>query len=181
MVRYLLHFADREILSLRKSDKEPSKYHLQWNCQTSLFIHLKITAQLVKRGRCRLVKFPRYNVTIYWREIFFQEYMWFHELVCFIWFCITRIMWTGFRSCLEYFIGLTYSVLIQEMLRPIPVALASCTRFFEAMSAMRESFSTLQNLRVGHSSSSTMTPNNAPSQRISGESDCVTPWRSESW
>lgn len=67
-----------------------------------------------------------------------------------------------------------------EMLRPIPVALASCTRFFEAMSAMRESFSTLQNLRVGHTSSSTMTPNNGPSQRISGESDCVTPWRTES-
>jgi HAUS augmin-like complex subunit 2 len=37
------------------------------------------------------------------------------------------------------------------MLRPIPAALASCTRFFEAMSAMRESFSTLQKLRVGHS------------------------------
>ncbi|XP_048610808.1 AUGMIN subunit 2 isoform X2 [Brassica napus] len=36
-----------------------------------------------------------------------------------------------------------------EMLRPIPVALASCTRFFEAMSAMRESFATLQDLRVG--------------------------------
>lgn len=44
-----------------------------------------------------------------------------------------------------------------EMLRPIPAALASCTRFFEAMSAMRESFSTLQTLRVGHSSLS-MTP-----------------------
>uniref|UniRef100_A0A5B6ZDH3 HAUS augmin-like complex subunit 2 n=1 Tax=Davidia involucrata TaxID=16924 RepID=A0A5B6ZDH3_DAVIN len=55
-----------------------------------------------------------------------------------------------------------------EMLRPIPVALASCTRFFEAMSAMRESFATLQNLRVGHSSS----------QRTL----CVTPppWRNES-
>ncbi|XP_010543001.1 PREDICTED: AUGMIN subunit 2 [Tarenaya hassleriana] len=36
-----------------------------------------------------------------------------------------------------------------EMLRPIPVALSSCTRFFEAMSAMRESFATLQNLRAG--------------------------------
>ncbi|GJM92337.1 hypothetical protein PR202_ga08802 [Eleusine coracana subsp. coracana] len=45
----------------------------------------------------------------------------------------------------------------QEMLRPIPAALASCTRFFEAMSAMRESFSNLQKLRVGHSSLS-MTP-----------------------
>ena len=46
---------------------------------------------------------------------------------------------------------------MKEMLRPIPAALASCTRFFEAMSAMRESFSTLQKLRVGHSSVS-MTP-----------------------
>lgn len=57
------------------------------------------------------------------------------------------------------------------MLRPIPVALASCTRFFEAMTAMRESFAKLQTLRVGHSS-----------QRVIGESDCVTPpaWRSES-
>ncbi|XP_042039918.1 AUGMIN subunit 2-like [Salvia splendens] len=58
-----------------------------------------------------------------------------------------------------------------EMLRPIPVALASCTRFFEAMTAMRESFAKLQTLRVGHSS-----------QRAMGESDCVTPppWRNES-
>lgn len=57
------------------------------------------------------------------------------------------------------------------MLRPIPVALASCTRFFEAMTAMRESFAKLQTLRVGHSS-----------QRAMGESDCVTPppWRDES-
>ncbi|XP_078434433.1 HAUS augmin-like complex subunit [Wolffia australiana] len=37
-----------------------------------------------------------------------------------------------------------------EMLRPIPTALASCTRFFEAMTAMEESFETLQRLRVGH-------------------------------
>ncbi|KAG8385213.1 hypothetical protein BUALT_Bualt03G0018400 [Buddleja alternifolia] len=58
-----------------------------------------------------------------------------------------------------------------EMLRPIPVALASCTRFFEAMTAMRESFAKLQTLRVGHSS-----------QRSMGDSDCVTPlpWRTES-
>lgn len=56
------------------------------------------------------------------------------------------------------------------MLRPIPVALASCTRFFEAMTAMRESFAKLQTLRVGTSS-----------QRVMGESDCVTPpWRTES-
>ncbi|CDO98574.1 unnamed protein product [Coffea canephora] len=68
-----------------------------------------------------------------------------------------------------------------EMLRPIPVALASCTRFFEAMSAMRDSFATLQKLRVGHSSSSAMAPNPDSSQRIPGDSDCVTPpWRTES-
>ncbi|KAK1280650.1 hypothetical protein QJS04_geneDACA021246 [Acorus gramineus] len=48
-----------------------------------------------------------------------------------------------------------------EMLRPIPVALASCTRYFEAMSAMRESFATLQQLRVGESSSP-MTPSRNP-------------------
>lgn len=60
-----------------------------------------------------------------------------------------------------------------EMLRPIPAALASCTRFFEAMSAMRESFSTLQKLRVGHSSLS-MTPSGA-----SDDSKFLTPaqWR----
>ncbi|KAG9149897.1 hypothetical protein Leryth_020252 [Lithospermum erythrorhizon] len=57
-----------------------------------------------------------------------------------------------------------------EMLRPIPVALASCTRFFEAMSAMRESFSTLQNLRVGHSSSLATTP---PKGDL--DSECMTP------
>ncbi|CAI9788011.1 unnamed protein product [Fraxinus pennsylvanica] len=58
-----------------------------------------------------------------------------------------------------------------EMLRPIPVALASCTRFFEAMTAMRESFAKLQTLRVGHSS-----------ERLQGDSNCVTPppWRNES-
>ncbi|KAK4491557.1 hypothetical protein RD792_002309 [Penstemon davidsonii] len=58
-----------------------------------------------------------------------------------------------------------------EMLRPIPVALASCTRFFEAVTVMRESFAKLQTLRVGPSSS----------QRVMRETDCVTPppWRSE--
>ena len=69
------------------------------------------------------------------------------------------------------------------MLRPIPVALASCTRFFEAMSAMRESFASLQNLRVGHSVPSLpSTPAKDSSQRVPGESDCVTPppWRTES-
>ncbi|XP_009628851.1 AUGMIN subunit 2 [Nicotiana tomentosiformis] len=69
-----------------------------------------------------------------------------------------------------------------EMLRPIPVALASSTRFFEAMSAMRESIATLHALRVGHSSSLSTTPSNEPSQRTLGDTDCVTPppWRSES-
>ncbi|KAG6748697.1 hypothetical protein POTOM_048629 [Populus tomentosa] len=61
-----------------------------------------------------------------------------------------------------------------EMLRPIPVALASCTRFFEAMSAMRESFATLQNLRGGHLGKDS-------SERVFGGSDCVTPpWRNDS-
>ncbi|OIS97457.1 PREDICTED: AUGMIN subunit 2-like [Nicotiana attenuata] len=62
-----------------------------------------------------------------------------------------------------------------EMLRPIPVALASCTIFFEAMSAMRESFATLQALRVGHSSSLATLPSNNPSQTNVGNTDCVTP------
>ena len=62
---------------------------------------------------------------------------------------------------------------MKEMLRPIPAALASCTRFFEAMSAMRESFSTLQKLRVGHSSLS-LTPSGS-----SDDSKFLTPpqWR----
>ncbi|KAL5571216.1 hypothetical protein UlMin_020813 [Ulmus minor] len=69
-----------------------------------------------------------------------------------------------------------------EMLRPIPVALASCTRFFEAMSAMRESFATLQNLRVDHSNSSMpITPANDSLQRVPSDPNCVTPlpWRTE--
>ncbi|MFS7995253.1 putative HAUS augmin-like complex subunit 2 [Helianthus anomalus] len=61
-----------------------------------------------------------------------------------------------------------------EMLRPIPVALASCTRFFEAMTAMRESFATLQKLRLG--------PSNSQLKMTGGSSDCVTPppWGKES-
>ncbi|KAD6794426.1 hypothetical protein E3N88_05322 [Mikania micrantha] len=61
-----------------------------------------------------------------------------------------------------------------EMLRPIPVALASCTRFFEAMTAMRESFATLQKLRLGPTDSQLKVP--------AGRSDCVTPppWGKES-
>lgn len=56
---------------------------------------------------------------------------------------------------------------MQEMLRPIPVALSSCTRFFEATSAMRDSFATLQSLKAG--------PSNDPSRRTPLDSDCVTP------
>ncbi|MFQ6645220.1 hypothetical protein Gotur_019470, partial [Gossypium turneri] len=51
---------------------------------------------------------------------------------------------------LKMHFDVVFLFLTQEMLHPIPVALASCTRFFEAMSATRESFATLQNLRVGH-------------------------------
>nr|GEY49077.1 augmin subunit 2-like [Tanacetum cinerariifolium]GEZ22185.1 augmin subunit 2-like [Tanacetum cinerariifolium] len=54
-----------------------------------------------------------------------------------------------------------------EMLRPIPVALASCTRFFEAMTAMRESFATLQKLRLGQSESQL--------KMSAGSTDCMTP------
>uniref|UniRef100_A0A1D1Y720 Putative ATP-dependent RNA helicase spindle-E n=1 Tax=Anthurium amnicola TaxID=1678845 RepID=A0A1D1Y720_9ARAE len=63
-----------------------------------------------------------------------------------------------------------------EMLRPIPAALASCTRFFEAMSAMRESFATLQQLRIGRTSLSTPSNNAA-----SADSKFMTPpqWREE--
>jgi HAUS augmin-like complex subunit 2 len=69
---------------------------------------------------------------------------------------------------------LFFKKIMQEMLRPIPVALASCTRFFEAMSAMRESFATLQDLRVGHLGKDS-------SQRAFGDSDFATPpWRNES-
>lgn len=85
--------------------------------------------------------------------------------------------WKHYLKCNSTTLG----GLMQEMLRPIPVALASCTRFFEAMSAMRDSFAMLQNLRVGHSSSLPVAPSTDPSQRILGDSDCVTPpWRTES-
>ncbi|KAF5199589.1 Augmin subunit 2-like [Thalictrum thalictroides] len=64
-----------------------------------------------------------------------------------------------------------------EMLRPIPVALASCTRFFEAMSATRETFAALQDLRVGHSSYSLSTTQGVLRD---SDSDCVTPQRKDS-
>ncbi|KAI4341007.1 hypothetical protein MLD38_025786 [Melastoma candidum] len=68
-----------------------------------------------------------------------------------------------------------------EMLRPIPVALASCTRFFEAMSAMRESFATLQKLRVGDTmQSSPNTPNPGPSQQVNLAYVTPTPRKNDS-
>jgi len=61
-----------------------------------------------------------------------------------------------------------------EMLRPIPVALASCTRYFKAISAMRESIDALHRLRVG--SSSPVTPSKDPSwMSDQGDSECATP------
>lgn len=61
-----------------------------------------------------------------------------------------------------------------EMLRPIPVALASCTRYFEAISAMRESIAALHKLRVG--SSLPVTPSK-DSTWVSHhvDSECATP------
>lgn len=68
-----------------------------------------------------------------------------------------------------------------EMLRPIPVALASCTGYFEAISSTRESFAILQNLRVGHSSASLLTSPGSSSQREPGDSDFTPfPWKNES-
>ncbi|KAK2404748.1 AUGMIN subunit [Trifolium repens] len=65
-----------------------------------------------------------------------------------------------------------------EMLRPVAVALASCTRYFEAMSATRESLAELQKLRVGKVDSSLpMTPDS--SQLLPGVSDCLTSLPSE--
>ena len=76
-------------------------------------------------------------------------------------------------------LSLPLSLTLKEMLRPIPVALASCTRYFEAMSAMRESLATLQHLRVGLPSLP-VTPAKDNSQGIN-DLECVTPppWRED--
>ncbi|CAI8586386.1 unnamed protein product [Vicia faba] len=67
-----------------------------------------------------------------------------------------------------------------EMLRPIPVALAYCTRYFEAMSATRESFAALQKLREANFDSSLpRTPISDSSQILRGVSDCLTPFTSQ--
>ncbi|GLJ31491.1 hypothetical protein SUGI_0631950 [Cryptomeria japonica] len=61
-----------------------------------------------------------------------------------------------------------------EILRPIPVALASCTRYFEAVSAMRESIADLHKSRVG--SSCPVTPlKEASWMSDQGDSVCATP------
>ncbi|MFQ6620281.1 hypothetical protein Gotur_001001 [Gossypium turneri] len=87
------------------------------------------------------------------------------------------------RDILPLLCDVVFLFLTQEMLRPIPVALASCTRFFEAMSATRESFATLQNLRVGHSATPLpTTPAKDPSHRaIGGDSEHTTlpAWKNE--
>lgn len=88
-----------------------------------------------------------------------------------------------FDAVLPLLCDVVFLFLTQEMLRPIPVALASCTRFFEFMSASRESFVTLQNLRVGHSATPLpTTPAKDPSHRaIGGDSEHTTlpAWKNE--
>ncbi|KAJ7563362.1 hypothetical protein O6H91_03G107000 [Diphasiastrum complanatum] len=64
-----------------------------------------------------------------------------------------------------------------ELLRPIPVALASCTRYYEALSSMREAVSTLYKTRVKCTNGGT------PSKNVScisekADSECITP---QSW
>ncbi|GJW63247.1 augmin subunit 2, partial [Tanacetum coccineum] len=63
----------------------------------------------------------------------------------------------------------------RDMLRPIHVALVSCSRYFESMSAMRESFTTLQMLRVVPTNSPNIYHSQLPSPT---GSDCVTPYSS---
>eukprot|EP00250_Pteridium_aquilinum_P030199 c40831_g1_i1 orf=461-1396(-) len=61
-----------------------------------------------------------------------------------------------------------------ELLRPIPVALASCTRYFEGLSAMREAVASMQKARVR--STYPATPAKDPSwvsDRV--DSECATP------
>lgn len=61
-----------------------------------------------------------------------------------------------------------------ELLRPIPVALASCTRYFEALSAMRESVMAMQKMRVRSTYPTTPAKDSSwASDR--GDSECATP------
>eukprot|EP00252_Welwitschia_mirabilis_P024713 TRINITY_DN7418_c0_g1_i1.p1 TRINITY_DN7418_c0_g1~~TRINITY_DN7418_c0_g1_i1.p1 ORF type:complete len:309 (+),score=64.52 TRINITY_DN7418_c0_g1_i1:100-1026(+) len=66
-----------------------------------------------------------------------------------------------------------------EMLRPIPIALASCTRYFEAISAIRESMKSLHKARTG-STTPTTPPKASSCVSDHVESDCATPptWKS---
>ncbi|XP_050892940.1 AUGMIN subunit 2 isoform X2 [Lathyrus oleraceus] len=62
-----------------------------------------------------------------------------------------------------------------DMLRPIPLALAYCTQYFEAMSATRVSLAALQKLRERNFDSSlARTPTSDSSQILCGVSDCLT-------
>eukprot|EP00249_Psilotum_nudum_P004108 c17649_g1_i1 orf=418-1341(-) len=61
-----------------------------------------------------------------------------------------------------------------ELLRPIPVALASCTRYFEGLSAMREAMASLQKRRVRSTFHTTPVKDSSwASDR--GDSECTTP------
>jgi HAUS augmin-like complex subunit 2 len=62
-------------------------------------------------------------------------------------------------------------MLMQELLRPIPAALASCTRYYEALSAMRDTVSDMLKMRVGcHTLSA-----KAPWTPRPADLDCGTP------
>ncbi|KAH7288534.1 hypothetical protein KP509_31G030300 [Ceratopteris richardii] len=65
-----------------------------------------------------------------------------------------------------------------ELLRPIPVALASCTRYFEGLTAMREAVAEMQKARVRSTYSSTLARDPSwVSDRV--DQDCATPpWNS---
>ncbi|CAK8573630.1 unnamed protein product [Lathyrus sativus] len=66
-----------------------------------------------------------------------------------------------------------------DMLRPIPLALAYCTRYFESMSVTRESFAALQKLRERNVDSSLPRTPSDSSQILRGVSDCLTPFTSQ--
>lgn len=61
-----------------------------------------------------------------------------------------------------------------ELLRPIPVALASCTRYFEGLSAMRESVLSMQKMRV-RSIYPTTPAKDSSWASDQGDSECATP------
>lgn len=58
---------------------------------------------------------------------------------------------------------------VQELLRPIPTALAACTRYYEALSTMRDAVSALHRARVR----GPLTP--IKDGRVSNATECLTP------